>query len=107
MAIGIQNSFVTKTSNAVIRIPHLTGLFTDIGIDLSQLLFHQSNQDEIKTKSNIRLRAAIISSFFGGGLFGGYLFTELNFNLSTLFIAAFILILSLVYDDFKNKSSLK
>ena len=106
LAMGIQNSFVTKISNAVIRTTHLTGLFTDLGIDLSQLLFHQSGNDKIKTKANIKLRVAIISSFFGGGLVGGYLFTELNMKLSTLFIAAFILILSLIYDDFKNKSSI-
>lgn len=105
-AMGIQNSFVTKISNAVIRTTHLTGLFTDLGIDLSQFLFHQLTEDKIRTKSNIKLRLAIISSFFGGGLVGGYFFTELNLKLSTLFIAALILILSLVYDDFKNNSSI-
>ena len=38
-AMGLQNAFVTKISNAVVRTTHLTGLFTDLGIDLSQLLF--------------------------------------------------------------------
>lgn len=107
LAMGIQNSFVTKISNAVIRTTHLTGLFTDLGIDLSQLLFKQAHEDRRKTKSNIKLRVAIISSFFGGGLLGGYIFTELKLKLSTLFIAAFILILSLVYDDLKNKANKK
>src|SRR5690606_37754451 len=30
-AMGLQNSFVTKISNAVVRTTHLTGLFTDLG----------------------------------------------------------------------------
>ncbi len=38
-AMGLQNSFVTKISNAIVRTTHLTGLFTDLGIDLSQLFF--------------------------------------------------------------------
>src|SRR5690606_8106840 len=36
-AMGLQNSFVTKISNAIVRTTHLTGLFTDLGIELSQL----------------------------------------------------------------------
>ncbi|WP_409222026.1 DUF1275 family protein [Cellulophaga lytica] len=40
--MGLQNSFVTKISNAVVRTTHLTGLFTDLGIELSQLFFSKS-----------------------------------------------------------------
>lgn len=38
-AMGIQNSLVTKVSSSVVRTTHLTGLFTDLGIELSQLFF--------------------------------------------------------------------
>ena len=38
-AMGLQNSYVTKISNAVVRTTHLTGLFTDLGIEISQLFF--------------------------------------------------------------------
>lgn len=38
-SMGLQNSFVTKISIAVVRTTHLTGLFTDLGIDASQLFF--------------------------------------------------------------------
>jgi uncharacterized membrane protein YoaK (UPF0700 family) len=40
-AMGLQNSLVTKISNAVVRTTHLTGLFTDLGIEVSQLLFYK------------------------------------------------------------------
>lgn len=48
-AMGLQNSLVTKISNATVRTTHLTGLFTDLGIELSQLFFLQRNRKENKT----------------------------------------------------------
>jgi len=97
-AMGIQNSFVTKISNAVVRTTHLIGLFTDLGIDLSYLIFNKKNNLTEKVKENIKLRFAIITSFFGGGLIGGYLYSEINLKLSTLYLAALILLISLIYN---------
>jgi uncharacterized membrane protein YoaK (UPF0700 family) len=37
--MGVQNSMVTQISNSIVRTTHLTGLFTDLGIELSQLFF--------------------------------------------------------------------
>ncbi len=37
--MGIQNALVTKISKSTVRTTHLTGLFTDLGIELSQLFF--------------------------------------------------------------------
>jgi uncharacterized membrane protein YoaK (UPF0700 family) len=100
-AMGLQNSFVTKISNAVVRTTHLTGLFTDLGIDLSHLLFPESHPDRAKLKENIKLRIYIISSFFIGGLIGGFVYSELHLKLNTLILAALILLSSLFYDDFR------
>lgn len=100
-SMGLQNSFVTKISNAVVRTTHLTGLFTDLGIDLSMLLFKKRNKEMKIIRSNIQLRLVIIGSFFGGGLFGGFLFSELNFMLNTLFVASGILMISLYVDDLR------
>ena len=33
-AMGLQNALVTSLSNSVVRTTHLTGLFTDLGIEL-------------------------------------------------------------------------
>lgn len=63
-AMGLQNSFVTKISNAVVRTTHLTGLFTDLGIELSQLFFPKLYTNRTQLKSNIKLRIYIISFFF-------------------------------------------
>ncbi|MEZ5022828.1 MAG: YoaK family protein [Chitinophagales bacterium] len=98
-AMGLQNSYVTKISNAVVRTTHLTGLFTDLGIELSQLFFPESHPDIDKIKSNIKLRLYIICFFFLGGLSGGFLFAKIGLKLNTLFLAAIILLVSLFYDD--------
>lgn len=42
-AMGLQNSLVTRISNATVRTTHLTGLFTDLGIELSQLFFYRES----------------------------------------------------------------
>lgn len=102
-AMGLQNSFVTKISNAVVRTTHLTGLFTDLGIDISQLFFPKLHRDREKLKANIKLRIYIISFFFSGGLIGGYFYSNAGLKLNTLFFGALILLISVFYDDFRYK----
>lgn len=100
-AMGLQNSLVTRISNATVRTTHLTGLFTDLGIELSQLFFYKNEQQTIKLKSNIRLRLRIISFFFIGGIAGGVLFVKMH--LAVLIIAAVTLIFGLLYDNIKYR----
>ncbi|MDC8002234.1 YoaK family protein [Aequorivita todarodis] len=99
--MGLQNSFVTRISNAVVRTTHLTGLFTDLGIDLSYLFFPKRHRDRKTLNANIKLRIYIICSFLGGGLVAGFLYIEWNLQLKTLLIGAFILLLSLFLDDLR------
>ena len=100
-SMGSQNSFVTKISNAVVRTTHLTGLFTDLGIELSQLFFPKTHPNRKKIKSNIKLRLYIICFFFFGGLTGGFLYSRIDLKLKALIFGAFILLISLFYDDFR------
>ena len=102
-AMGIQNSFVTKISNAVVRTTHLTGLFTDLGIELSQLFFPESHPYREEIKATIKLRIYIISFFFLGGLIGGFLYSRLDLELNTLIFGVVILLSSLFYDDFRYR----
>ena len=102
-AMGLQNSFVTKISNAIVRTTHLTGLFTDLGIDISQLFFPKSYPNRDLLKATIKLRIYIISFFFAGGIIGGFLYSKVNLKLNTLLFAAFILTMSLFYDDLRYR----
>ena len=100
-AMGLQNSYVTKISNAIVRTTHLTGLFTDLGIELSQLFFPKTHPNREKIKSTIKLRVYIISFFFLGGLIGGFLYLRMGLQLNTLILGALILLISLFYDDLR------
>lgn len=98
-AMGLQNSLVTKISNAVVRTTHLTGLFTDLGIELSQLFFYDSKEQKKFLFSSIRLRMRIISFFFIGGIIGGVFYSRIK--LSVLLIGGVALLLGLIYDNLK------
>jgi len=100
-AMGIQNSLVTHISKSTVRTTHLTGLFTDLGIELSQLFFYDKPEEVKKLKTSIFLRLSIISFFFAGCISGGigYQFLEIK----TLFIAAFCLFIAQWYDYLRLK----
>jgi uncharacterized membrane protein YoaK (UPF0700 family) len=100
-AMGLQNSLVTKISNSIVRTTHLTGLFTDLGIELSQLFFYNQKDQKDKLYSSIKLRLTIISFFFLGGLLGGIFYTTIK--LYVLIFAAIILLIGIIYDDLKPK----
>lgn len=100
-AMGLQNSFVTKISDAVVRTTHLTGLFTDLGIELSYLFFKKEHPNVAHLKANIQLRIYIISFFFFGGLVAGFFYTELGLEFYTLILAAIVLVASLLFDEFR------
>jgi uncharacterized membrane protein YoaK (UPF0700 family) len=98
-AMGLQNALVTKISQATVRTTHLTGLFTDLGIEMSQLFFHRGSVESRKLSRSIYLRLAIIVFFFLGGILGGFLYAEIN--MYTLTLAAAALLAALAYDNIR------
>ena len=100
-AMGLQNSLVTRISNAIVRTTHLTGLFTDLGIELSQLFFYKEPRRRSKLISTIRLRLRIIAYFFLGGLMGGVFYPYLG--LYVLLAPATMLVIGLFYATIKFK----
>ena len=100
-SMGLQNSLVTKISNSIVRTTHLTGLFTDLGIELAQLFFYKQFDLRQKLFSSIRLRLTIISFFFVGVIIGVLFYAEIQ--LKVLIIAVSVLFLGLIYDYLKFK----
>lgn len=96
VAMGIQNALVTYVSKSVVRTTHLTGLFTDLGIDLSQLIFNKTVEIRLVLLKNIILKFSIILFFSFGCILGGYLFQYLN--LKTLLVASLFLVIALYFD---------
>lgn len=98
-AMGMQNALVTNISKSVVRTTHLTGLFTDLGIELSQLFYFKDSAQQRRLKTSIRLRIIIIISFFFGGLTGGVGYPV--FGLQILLLASLFLLIGLFYDALK------
>ena len=97
--MGLQNALVTKISNSIVRTTHLTGLFTDLGIELSQLFFYKSFEQKAKLKTSIILRITIILFFFSGGVLSGLLYAKIG--IYVLLVASVILLSSLFFDSLK------
>ncbi len=98
-AMGLQNALVTRISNAVVRTTHLTGLFTDMGIEFAQLFFYKGKLRRWKLLRSIRLRITIIWMFFAGGITGGFLYT--SWGIKTLLLGSLLLFGGLLFDFVK------
>ncbi|WP_259067366.1 YoaK family protein [Mucilaginibacter sp. X4EP1] len=99
-AMGLQNSLVSIVSGSVVRTTHLTGTFTDLGIEMAQL-FQKDAENIIALKMKIKLRLVIISFFMCGALAGAYLFRYFSF--SAFFVPSSILLFTLICDVFRIK----
>jgi uncharacterized membrane protein YoaK (UPF0700 family) len=96
-AMGLQNSLVSMISGSVVRTTHLTGTFTDLGIELGQIF--QKNQDRRGLVSKIKLRSTIIFFFMTGALAGAYMFRYVSFY--SFFIPVVLLLMALLGDIFR------
>lgn len=97
--MGLQNAMITKLSRAEIRTTHVTGLVTDIGIELGKLFYwnldHRGDQLVLANRAKLRLLTSLVLLFFSGGVLGALGFKHLGF-ISTLPLAMLLLILAAV-----------
>jgi uncharacterized membrane protein YoaK (UPF0700 family) len=99
--MGLQNAMITKISKAEVRTTHVTGLVTDIGIELGKLLYWNSGMvtEERATvradRGRLRLLASLLGMFFAGGLAGAFGFKQIGF-VSTVPLAAILVVLAVV-----------
>ena len=71
--MGLQNAVITKVSNAEIRTTHVTGLVTDIGIELGKLVYFNRSPAPVKVQANrrkLRIHLSLLAAFFAGGVLG-------------------------------------
>lgn len=95
-AMGMQNALVSVISGSVVRTTHLTGMFTDLGIDLSAWATGAMNP---VLRARLLLRGAIISSFLAGGVVGGIAFLHLSY--AAFYFPAALMLVVLFYDYFR------
>ncbi|MES2150964.1 MAG: YoaK family protein [Pseudomonadota bacterium] len=83
--MGLQNALITKISNAEIRTTHVTGLVTDIGIELGKLVYWNGHPDAAgapavrANRRRLRVHLCIVAGFFVGGLGGALGFQHVGF----------------------------
>ena len=82
--MGLQNAIVTKISQAEIRTTHMTGVITDLGIELGRLLYwnrsHTSGGEPVRAnRERMRVLATILGLFFAGGLLGAWAFKSAGY----------------------------
>lgn len=66
--MGLQNALITKVSRAEIRTTHVTGIVTDLGIELGRRLYGLPNP------AKLRLLGGLLAAFALGGLAGAWAF---------------------------------
>lgn len=81
--MGLQNAIFTKISGAVIRTTHVTGLSTDIGIELGKLFYFNRKSTPqpavLVNRDKLKLHTALLCSFCVGGIIGAVGFKRIGF----------------------------
>ena len=93
--MGLQNAVITKISHAEIRTTHLTGLVTDVGIELGKMVYFNADPQARRVQANtqkLRLHSLLIGSFVVGALAGAMGFKNLGF-ITTVPLALMLLVL--------------
>lgn len=93
--MGMHNAMVTNISGAVVRTTHLTGIITDLGIEVGHLLHERTGgaRRAETDRERIRLHGLILASFFAGGVLGALGFKHIGYRV-TVPLAAFLLFLA-------------
>ncbi|RXZ33245.1 DUF1275 domain-containing protein [Oxalobacteraceae bacterium CAVE-383] len=99
--MGLQNATSTKATRSEVRTTHVTGLVTDIGIELGKMFYW--NRSRIKGETayvasdhqRLRFMLTLFAMFICGGLLGALGFKHIGFS-STVPLAALLMITALV-----------
>lgn len=105
--MGLQNAVITKISRSVIRTTHVTGLITDLGIELGKLLYMnrlKGPQPVVANRQRLRVHSQLVVCFFTGAVAGALGFKHVGY-ISTVPLAAGLLLLVLrpALDDWQQR----
>lgn len=97
--MGLQNAMVTKLSRAEIRTTHLTGVITDIGIELGKLAYWNrasGTREPIRAdRDRLIVLVSLVMCFFVGGIAGAVGFSRVGY-ISTVPLALLLVLLAAV-----------
>ena len=95
--MGQQNALITKVSDATIRTTHITGMVTDIGIELGKAVYANQLPDADPVRADLaklRMHSILVGQFFLGGVMGALGYLALGFVV-LLVPAALLLVMTL------------
>jgi uncharacterized membrane protein YoaK (UPF0700 family) len=105
--MGLQNAVITKISRAEIRTTHVTGLVTDMGIELGKLLYINATHGATPVMANrdkLRLQGKLIAGFLVGGLLGATGFKQVGFITTVpLALLLFLLVAKSLWTDARQR----
>jgi len=104
--MGLQNAVITKVSHAEIRTTHVTGLMTDLGIELGKFFYFNRlpfSQKVMANRTKMRIHALLVGSFLTGALVGAYGFKVYGY-VSTVPLALLLMVVTWgpLMDDVRN-----
>jgi uncharacterized membrane protein YoaK (UPF0700 family) len=108
LAMGLQNALITKVSNAEIRTTHLTGIITDIGIELGKLLYRNrpslNAPGIVASRPKLRILTTLSLMFLSGSICGGLGFRSFGYQ-AALPLAGVLGLLALapMADDLRSR----
>jgi len=99
--MGLQNAMITKLSGAEIRTTHMTGIVTDIGIELGKLLYWNGTKEDATAplvranRTKLKVHGTMLAMFFAGGVTGAMGFKHIGYT-STLPLSGVLIALAIV-----------
>ncbi len=109
--MGLQNAVVTKISGAAVRTTHLTGVITDLGIELGRLVYRHSAlpgdaPHPPANRARLSLLGLLCVFFLAGGVLGALGFKHMGY-LATVPLAALLVVISFmpVVDDVTRRTT--
>ncbi len=106
--MGLQNAIITKLSQSRIRTTHVTGLVTDMGIEIGKMLYWNIAPSDAARPpvradgEKLGLLACLVGLFFSGGVIGALAFGIMGYT-AALYLAALVFLLAIVpvFDDLR------
>ena len=107
--MGLQNAVITKISKADIRTTHITGLVTDLGIELGKWVYINRSSATPSVRANrqrLQVHSGLVLGFLLGGLFGALGFNYVGY-VTTVPLAGLLWLLSLrpLLDDLRQRAA--
>jgi uncharacterized membrane protein YoaK (UPF0700 family) len=107
--MGLQNAIITKISKAEIRTTHMTGIVTDMGLEIGRLLYWNKSIEGNKThlvianRKKLKAHILIFGMFLFGGIVGAVSFKTTGY-ISVVPIAISLIVISSlqIYRDLKR-----